>query len=65
VSVLAPAMYLSCPCESDRLVTQRTRLFIFGTCIKNVALRDPKVNHTRGELTHAGHTKIQRLGMSL
>ena len=34
MSVLALAMYLSCPCESDSLVTQHTRLFIFGTCIK-------------------------------
>ena len=32
--MLASAIYLSCPSESDSLVTQRTRSFIFGTCIK-------------------------------
>ena len=41
VVCLAPAMLLSCPNESVSFVAQRTGLFIFGTFIQNVALRDP------------------------
>ena len=62
--VVAPAIYLSRLHEWVCLVSYSARrLFIFGdTNTLNVALRDPKVNRTRGELTHDGTRKFDDSG---
>ena len=58
--VVAPAIYLSRLYEWVCLVSYSARrLFIFGdTNTLNVALRDPKVKRTRGELHMMAHENL-------